>query len=337
MADNKQPVIIKYVKKAAHGHHGGAWKVAYADFVTAMMAFFLLLWLLNAVTEQQLKGISDYFAPISISSSVGGPGSRNAGSDMTSPDGAMAARASMGEIVAPPPTIGEDEGIDVSTQPPKDKTLVGKADGTEGVDKGKGEKTAPATETPLKVVTQTQTPPRDITEAQLQEAMIRQEEESFAKAKDVLERAMASIPEMKQYRGSLLVDNTEEGLRIQIVDQDGLSMFPSGQSSMYGHTRALLELVARVVNQMPAKQRISISGYTDATPFADSRYTNWELSLERALASRRVLKMAGVPDSRIDRVVGRADQDPLDPNNRFAPQNRRISIVLMRESRAPQE
>ncbi len=332
MADNKQPVIIKHIKKASHDHHGGAWKVAYADFVTAMMAFFLLLWLLNAVTEQQLKGISDYFAPLSVSSSSAGPGSRNAGSDMTSPDGAMSSQGAIGAIVAPPATIGETEGINVSTQAPTDPTLIAKADGTQGVDRGDG----PKVEAPLKVVQTTTSPPRDITENQLRDALARQEQESFSKAKDALERAMVSIPEMQKFRGSLLVDNTEEGLRIQIVDQDGLSMFPSGQSAMYGHTRAMLELVARVIAQMPDQQKISISGYTDATPFADQRYTNWELSLERALASRRVLRMAGVPENRIDRVVGRADQEPLDPTNRFAPQNRRISIVLMRENRTPQ-
>ena len=352
MADEKRPVIIKHIKKASHAHHGGAWKIAYADFVTAMMAFFLLLWLLNAVTEQQLKGISEYFAPLSASRTDGGSGLTHGGTDMTSSSGSLGARSSIGPISAPPPTIGEADGEDKSTAAPTDPTLVAKSPGTDGVDRGMGpgdtqvkpeptpepetqdgQKAQPA-EPPVKVVQQTT--PRDITEAQLKEALARQEQDRFQKAKEALERAMVSIPEMQKFRGNLLVDNTEEGLRIQLLDQAGLSMFPSGQSSMYGHTRSMLELVARIINQMPASQKISISGHTDATPFADKRYTNWELSLERALAARRVLMMAGVTESRIDRVVGRADQDPIVPEDRFAPQNRRISIVLLREGQPQQ-
>ena len=283
------PIIVKRVKKGAHSHHGGAWKVAYADFVTAMMAFFLLLWLLNAVTEEQLNGIADYFAPATVSSSASGSGGILGGTTM-SPIGAM--RSNTGtpsvSLAIPPPTIS----IDAS---------------------------------------EIETPESAVTEEDFLQAMADREQQQFEKAEQALKKAVHSIPELSKVADSLMVDNTPEGLRIQIVDQEGLAMFPRGSSEMFGHLRAMLELVARVVNQLP--QKISISGHTDATRFVDkSNYSNWELSADRALASRRVLERAGVPEKRIDRVVGRADQEPLNAADPAAPANRRLSIILLREA-----
>lgn len=288
MADHNQPIIIKRVKKVAHaGHHGGAWKVAYADFVTAMMAFFLLLWLLNAVTEEQLTGISNYFAPTTASKSQSGAGGMLGG--QTIGEGSMSSQVTSPSLVAtlPPPTIGSG-GEDLTD------------------------------------------PKEGLNEQEFEKAMAEREQQQFNKAQTALEQAMKGIPELKQFADSLLVDNTPEGLRIQIIDQEGLAMFPRGSAQMYGHTRAMLDLVARVVMQLP--QPISISGHTDATKYADaSGYSNWELSAERALASRRVLMMSGVPDGRINRVIGRADQDLLVPQEPDSARNRRITIVLMRE------
>ena len=294
MAEGQQ-IIIKRVKKVAGGHHGGAWKVAYADFVTAMMAFFLLLWLLNAVTEEQLTGISNYFAPSMASKSQSGAGGILGGQVIG--EGAMQSNTSSPSLVQhlPPASIGPG-GEDLTSQ------------ATEPME-GMGEK-------------------------EFKEALAEREQSKFEKAKNVLESAMKGIPELKQYQGSMLIDNTVEGLRIQITDQEGLAMFPSGSSAMYGHTKALLDLVGRVVNQLPNK--VSITGHTDAIPFRDpSGYTNWELSADRALASRRALLSAGVPESRIDRVVGRADTDPLVVNDPKAARNRRISIILLRENETP--
>jgi chemotaxis protein MotB len=142
---------------------------------------------------------------------------------------------------------------------------------------------------------------------------------------------MNSIPELKKLANSLMVDNTPEGLRIQIVDQEGLAMFPSGSPDMFGHTRALLDLVGRVIRQLPEK--VSIAGHTDSTQFAgQSSYGNWELSADRALATRRALLGSGVPADRVDRVVGKADTDPLDSKNAADPRNRRITIVLLRDA-----
>ena len=292
MAEGQQ-IIIKRVKKVAGGHHGGAWKVAYADFVTAMMAFFLLLWLLNAVTEEQLTGISNYFAPSMASKSASGAGGILGGQVIG--QGAQTSQTSSPSLVQhlPPSSIGP----------------------------GGEDMTSPSTDEPME----------GMNEQDFKEKLAEREQQKFDKAKSVLENAVKGIPELKQFEGSLLVDNTPEGLRIQLTDQEGLAMFPSGSSAMFGHTRALLDLVSRIVNQMPNK--ISITGYTDAIPFKDpSGYTNWELSADRALASRRALLASGVTEDRVDRVVGRASADPLVPDDPKSPRNRRISIILLRDN-----
>ncbi len=305
-AEGGQQIIIKRVKKVAGGHHGGAWKVAYADFVTAMMAFFLLLWLLNAVTEEQLTGVSNYFAPTMASKSSSGAGGMLAGKVISS-EGAQTASTSSPSLVQhlPPSSIGPGgEDLTGSKEFPSDQ----EGDGKDGKDKS------------------------GMSEQEFKAAQAQREQQKFDKAKEILEGAVKGIPELKQFQGSMLVDNTPEGLRIQITDQEGLAMFPSGSSAPFGHTKAMLDMVARVIRQLP-DNRIAISGHTDAVPFRDpSGYTNWELSADRALASRRALIASGVPEGRIDRVVGRADQDPLDKNDPKGLRNRRISIILLREN-----
>jgi len=301
------PIIIKRIKKGGAGHHGGAWKVAYADFVTAMMAFFLLLWLLNAVTEEQLTGVSNYFAPTMASNSTSGANGVLGG--QTIGEGAQVNQTSSPTLVQSlPPSSVSPDGTDLSTPTGPDSP---DQSGSPGQDQGSS---------------------GAVSEQDFKAAMAKREQQRFDKAKEVLENAVKGIPELKQYQGNMMVDNTPEGLRIQITDQEGLAMFPSGSSAPYGHTRAMLDLVSRVVRQLP-DNRISISGHTDAVPFRDpSGYSNWELSADRALASRRILVAAGVPESRIDRVVGRADQDPLEKADPKAVRNRRISIILLRDN-----
>lgn len=282
-------IIVKRIVKGEHGHHGGAWKVAYADFVTAMMAFFLLLWLLNAVTEEQLNGISDYFTPISASNSQSGAGGILGG--LTVGEGAQESQTGSVTVVPlPPPTVGQG--------------------GEDLTDPGEG-------------------PSRNPTEEDIEEAMRAKEEAQFEQAADELEKLIQGIPELSELADSLLIDNTPEGLRIQIVDQDGLPLFPSGSAAMYGYTREIISLVARVITRLPNK--LSISGHTDATPFVDpSGYSNWELSADRALATRRALEDFGVVEKRVSKVTGQAANEPLLEDNPGAPQNRRISIVLLR-------
>lgn len=290
-ANSKSVINIKKVKKVAHGGgHGGAWKVAYADFVTAMMAFFLLLWLLSSVSQEQLEGISNYFAPQSISSSPSGAGGILGGQSVAE-DGAIGNPINLPPDILPldlPPPMAGTGGADVETE----------AD--------------------------------EMDEATAEELMKEREEEQFQEAEDALREAIQGIPSLAEMAESLMIDDTPEGLRVQIVDQEGLAMFPRGTADMFDHTRKMLGLIAQVIQKMP--QKIAIAGHTDATKFVSGGrgYTNWELSADRANASRRELMNLGVPEERISRVVGKAAEDPLltdDPQN---PRNRRISIVLLR-------
>lgn len=299
-----QPIIIKKVKKhGGHGHHGGAWKVAYADFVTAMMAFFLLLWLLNAVTQQQLEGISDYFSPISKNTTTtGGDGIlqgetiSNKGVFNSREKEKTRAELRRSQLALEANRTDDAEQSEATRQPQPD----GDTDGNES-ESAAGQNDRP-----------------HVTEDAL-----------FARAEAAVKQAFDEHPELKPLANSLIMENTPEGLRIQIVDQDGLPMFPRGQAVMYQYTRRMLGIVSKAISRMP--QLIEISGHTDSTPFANgATYGNWELSADRANAARRTLIEAGLPLGRIDRVVGRAATEPLFPQDPEAAGNRRLTITLLR-------
>jgi len=317
--DDATVVIIKKVKKVSGGgHHGGAWKVAYADFVTAMMAFFLLLWLLNATTEEQKKGIAEYFSPVttftpdSVSENPSGAGGVMGGRSMIS-EGAMQNDTSpIGITVALP---GSKEDSESQTESPddgtKDSQRLAQQDEASGdaVDRGEVDRLA-----------------REL------------EEERFAQAEADLRQALESVPDLSDFAKNLVIDQTPEGLRIQIIDQEGRSMFPSGSADMLPHTQRLLALVAEAVKKL--ENPIAIKGHTDSKPYSGKTdYSNWELSTDRANATRRALLAAGLPAQRIASVVGRADQEHFVPEEPNSPRNRRISVVLLRQatdSSAPQ-
>ncbi|MDX2223426.1 MAG: flagellar motor protein MotB [Rhodospirillaceae bacterium] len=278
--------IIKRIKKGGEGHHGGAWKVAYADFVTAMMAFFLLLWLLNAVTEEQLNGIADYFTPIAASTRESGAGGMLGG--QTLGEGASQSRTgSASAVVLPPPSIG--------------------AGGEDNSDPAEG----------------------SIDQEELERAFEAREQRQFEQAATELKKAISGIPELAPLASSLLIDNTPEGLRIQIIDQDRVDMFAPGSANLYPRAKQLLAQIALVIKKMPNK--ISITGHTDPSGYVDpTGYTNWELSSDRALATRRALLEGTLEDNQITKVTGASDREPLDPSQPRSPRNRRVSIVLLK-------
>lgn len=288
MADDVAPIIIKKVKKGGHGAHGGAWKVAYADFVTAMMAFFLLLWLLNVTTTEQKEGLSDYFAPTTSSLSQSGAGGLLGGKSMQT-EGARISDTGVPSVVSsisPPEQGKKDEGADAKT--------------------------------------------REMEEAELLSKLSKIEEESFEEAKSEIRQAISQDSELSGLQDNIVIDMTPEGLRIQIVDQFNESMFNSGSASITPRIQALIGKIAKSIEKLP--NSLSISGHTDSSSFNGGDYTNWELSSDRANASRRALLQAGLEPERIAKVAGRADTDPLimdDPSN---PGNRRISIILLRET-----
>ncbi|WP_319633671.1 flagellar motor protein MotB [Pelagibius marinus] len=320
--DEAQIIIIKKVKKGGGGaHHGGAWKVAYADFVTAMMAFFLLLWLLNATTEEQRKGIAEYFSPItsldpdSVSQSDSGSGGVMGGRSMTT-DGAL---------------VNDTSPIGITV------ALPGAKDDTKEQSPTQVENPADDTQSGQRLSKTADNPNQDVNREEVDRLARELEQERFAAAEAELRQALESIPDLSDFSKNLIVDQTPEGMRIQIIDQEGRSMFASGKAEMYPHTQRLLALVADAIKKLD--NPVAIKGHTDSTPYSkDNGYSNWELSTDRANSSRRALLAAGLPASRIASVVGRADQEHLVPDEPFSPRNRRISIVLLRqapESEAP--
>ena len=289
-----QPIIIKKVKKGGHGgHHGGAWKVAYADFVTAMMAFFLLMWLINTTSPEQKRGIADYFAPASVSESTSGSGGILAGTALgdqgVKSDGSMAIVQQLSPEA--PPEV-EDAGK---------SSNAGQAGGEA----------------------------QAAMEAAIQAAQ-RREADQFESAAQSLRQAMQDMPELAELSKQMLIDQTPEGLRIQLIDQEGRSMFENNSSQPNARARLLLRAVARVVNQM--SNRITVSGHTSATVGVRTRGDDWALSAQRANASRGVLQEAGVDADRVYQVSGKANSDPLYPDDPTLAGNRRIAIVLLREA-----
>ena len=318
--DNRRPIIIKKVEEGHHAHHGGAWKVAYADFVTAMMAFFLLLWLLGSTTEEQRKGIADYFSPsVAVSTSPSGAGGVLGGITVTvkgAMSGTGSPMAAQGMPAGMAATVGgtddpDDEGRDAEAG-------AGPQSGREAGDR--------ADEAPM-------TASQRAAAMKAEEEGAEAEERRFALAERVLRDALGAIPELRDMANNVVIDRTPEGLRIQLVDQANVSLFPSGSSGMEPRTAKLLEMVTRAIANLPNK--VSIRGHTDARPFAaGSNRDNWVLSAERANATRLAMQAAGLGPERVANVVGLADVEPFVTADPLAPQNRRMSIVLLTESKA---
>ncbi len=301
--EKAQPIIVKKIIKKGGGHHGGAWKVAYADFVTAMMAFFLLMWLLNVTTAEEKFAISNFFDPTfpKVSSTDSGAGGVMGGTTV-SPDGAQT--STVQPISQPDIPDTTKQGGD------NEKSVIQKPN-----DGATDEETS---------------------EEQAREVIKAAEEERFKAVENQIRQAVESNEDLKALTNNLIIDMTEEGLRIQIVDQDNNAMFPSGSAQMFTKTRDLMKLVGQTITKL--SNPISVRGHTDAAPYpAGNRYDNWELSADRANASRRALLDGGVPPVRLANVLGKAATDPIDTANPLAPINRRISIILLREKPTEQE
>lgn len=275
--DIARPIIIKKIKKGGGGSHGGAWKIAYADFVTAMMAFFLLMWLLNATPKPKLAGISEYFKmPLKVAM-MGGP--------------AVAASDSV---------IKNTGGKDITLKQGQVKPIDGP--------KGKEKKV-------------------DIQDAK--EALKQAEAKKLQELKQKIEKTIDESEMLSKFKKQLLIDITSEGLRIQIVDDQNRPMFNSAKAELQPYAKEILQQMGQMLNGV--ENKISLSGHTDATPYAsgDKGYSNWELSADRANASRRELIAGGMDETKLLRVVGLSSAALFDKENPFNPINRRINIIVM--------
>ena len=266
-AADKSTIVIKRVNKAGGGHHGGAWKIAYADFVTAMMAFFLLMWLISSTSKAKLEGIAEYFkTPLKVAMKGG-------------------------------PSVSERASV-----------IKG---GGKDVTKKEGE----VRKVPDIKAAQTELEKRE--KAQLESLKAR------------IEAAIDANPMLKQFKKQILLDITSEGLRIQVVDEQNRPMFATASSQLQPYTRDILREIGKMLNDVP--NRIGLSGHTDNVVFANGErgYGNWELSADRANASRRELVQGGMQDAKVLRVVGLSSAVPMNKDDARDPINRRISIVVM--------
>ena len=291
MSASDRPIIIKKVKKVVGGgHHGGAWKVAYADFVTAMMAFFLLMWLINTTDPEQKRGIAEYFAPASVSQTTSGSGGILGGTSLGDDGSKSSGSMSVLQQMAP--------------EAPQDAPQ----------DAGQSQNLASASEEALR------------------DEIARREAAEFQSAAESLRQAMQRMPELAELSKQMIIDQTPEGLRIQLVDQEGRSMFEQNSARPNARAQVLLRAISSVINRLP--NRISITGHTSAVAGSGraSVAGDWPLSAERANASRQILQQAGVDGDRVYSVAGKAGSDPLYPDDPSLAGNRRIAIVLLREA-----
>jgi len=359
-------IVIRKEEIIEGGHHGGAWKVAYADFVTAMMAFFLLMWLLNATTEEQRRGLADYFTPnnaMSQGSSGSGhifggrtpfesgelvsdrgaqsvmPGQAQQANDQDDPEFDQAPNAS---------TRGAAEDLrrPDGNQPDPGGGQGERALSQAGRREAGGGTSATASPNPAQALGQAQrlanagtgdetpAPPvlgRPIDDVAMRAEFERRERESFDNAAEQIREAVRNDPLLRELAAQIAIDQTTEGLRIQLIDEERTPMFASGSAVLNERARVLLLKIAPIIAAMP--ERLSISGHTDAAPFRGNDRSNWELSAERANATRRLLVESGVAEGRLRSVTGNADRDPLLPGEPFAAANRRIAIMVLRETR----
>lgn len=297
-ASNLPPIIVKRHKGGHHGaaHGSSTWKIALADFMTAMFIIFLLLWLINQTTPEQKIGIADYFSPASVTRNSSGSGGILGGLVITAPGVLRNAGGQVGARPGGPSSPQEGEG---NTEVP----------GYPGaLEKPLGQKTEPGTRTGLK--------PEDVQRA---DELLRR-----------LRQSIQHVPDIKGFEQNIQVEPTKEGVRIQLIDTQKQEMFPKGSAAPTPQMQEMMKAVAQVVGDLP--HPLAITGHTDATPFGRrANYTNWELSADRANTSRRLLLTAGIAENRIASVTGVADREPLAPNEPAAPQNRRISIVLLND------
>ncbi|MGI3170957.1 flagellar motor protein MotB [Pseudooceanicola sp. C21-150M6] len=314
-----QPIIIKKIEEGGGGgHHGGGWKVAYADFMTAMMAFFLLLWILAASDEEALRGLADYFTP-SLSQS-GGKGEGLLNGEIVSENGDYNG-SSTPEGDTQVPTFGRENPLAVFDSRLRDEERTDIIVEYATQEDGTMVPVTPPQEEPVDSAVE-----QMVAKEQLEAAKDAREAEMEALEQEIRQH-VAEREDLEELTENLRFDRTPEGLMIQIVDKEGRSMFDRGSARVDTRTRDLIRIIAEAILDMD--NSIVISGHTDSVPFTNTRgYTNWELSADRANATRRILVDTGVSAARLKRIAGLADTEPLNPEDTQAAENRRISVLL---------
>jgi chemotaxis protein MotB len=334
-------IIIRREEVVEGGHHGGAWKVAYADFVTAMMAFFLLMWLLNFTTPEQREGLADYFSPNSLLAHNRSGFGKPFGGITPNVSGSFVSDKGAVRVVQAKPHPYVD-AADEGDGPPASEETAGTTP-VPGAGSGQGEATHPyrLLNRPSAEVAGQASAPQPVAErsllpmkadeiSQLATSPAAKERAAFEQAAKQIRDLVRSDPDLAALGHQLAVDITPQGLRVQLLDADNRPMFDTGSSTPSPWTRALLAKVVPALLRLP--EPVSIAGYTDAQPFRGGDRTNWELSSDRANATRRLLVEAGLPESRLQGVSGHADHELLLPADPMAAANRRVAITVLRQA-----
>lgn len=304
MAENIQsPIVVKKIKKVNGGHHGGSWKIAYADFVTALMAFFLLMWLLTSDASGNLAGIAEYFKnPLKVSMQ-GGSGA--GGSNSILQGGGR--------------TITNKDGQDNAAQNNSSNAIV-------NINK--------TSESRKNNAAQKNTNDPNVLEKQKKgaaeyEFLKKTEEENLKALEQQLKKMIESDKNLFPFKDQIMLDINTDGLRIQIVDKQNRAMFGLAKAELEPFAKTILRAMGPLINSVPNK--IKISGHTDAYAFsqANKTYGNWELSAERANAARRELINGTMDAEKVLQVDGMGSALPFDKENPLNPINRRIAIVVM--------
>lgn len=323
-ANGRPNIIIRKEEVVEGGHHGGAWKVAYADFVTAMMAFFLLMWLINATTEAQRIGLADYFSQANVLNRGASGEGKPFGGHTPFDKGALASdRGAVRVIPGPSPVPAEAARL------PESQTLPHPAKPA----------TPPKPSPPLLPPAAAGSAPKKLAPAgpslegsspkALLAAAAALETHQFDQAAHQVRAAIQADPLLAALGKQIAVDETPLGLRIQIMDAHGQPMFALGSAAPNQATQILLRKIAPILIKL--NHNISISGYTDAAPYASAGRSNWDLSVERANATRQLLLDAGLAEARISEVTGYADRHLLLPTTPLAAGNRRVAIMVLRD------
>jgi chemotaxis protein MotB len=356
MAREGVTIVIRKEESGEAGHHGGAWKVAYADFVTAMMAFFLLMWLLNATTEEQRKGLADYFSPTNLfGHSASGSGKPFGGQTPNDAGTATSTSGNVQVINGKRPIQPDVEEDDTDTPALPLVTNRSAQLAQPGTQNGQGSTGSPVSDAQgtgpqrlerggdyaaSRLLPPAGTPGDAVSDIQARAAARQaaadgdaaREQQALEQVAVRLREAIHQDPGLADIASQLSVENVPEGLRIQIVDQDKRSMFSLGNAVPTKRVHDLIQKVVPLLLDLP--NAISIAGHTDSTTYRGDDKSNWELSSERANATRRLLVEAGLPDARVRSVTGNADRDLLLPNDPLNPANRRIAIVVLRNGGA---
>lgn len=281
MEKSEQTIVIKRVKKVAGGHHGGSWKIAFADFALALMAFFLVLWLIESTTDLEKMVIAGYFSDPRALANEG--------------DGGTPYVLDLGGR----PLNVANQGLNLALVQEDQEQFVDPSD--------------------------------ELENAELIELARLRQIELLESARGQIEEVVAGNQSFEWFSDAATMEITEEGLSIQIVDQENRPIFDSGSSQMRPYARQILWSMAGILDDLPNK--ISVYGHTDSVPFGNNggQYTNWELSSDRANAARRALVEGGLEYERFAQIVGMGSSIPLLEDNPEDPGNRRIVIMVLNE------